>query len=190
MTKIGLLDISVCVVVVVVLLLPARALEVSPAYIETPELVRKLGAQQLAFYMQPSDGRRAELFGDQLAELKQNDWALSVAGVAASYRDSPFRWRALRALSTSHIIRMWVLGVSELNAAFDAATQALSACISPTAQCSPDDKLRLKTDLDWLGRGKKCGDPSKAAKKFQKCVGAPLPRAKFLMGRGSVPNNK
>ena len=184
--KIGIVDIALCVVVAVVLLLPKRSLQVEEAFPAIPEVVREIDVLQLRLHANPGDGVSAEKLADQLATVGHSDWALDIAQRATQQHSSPTRWRALRALATARIVRMWTLGKEELVEATHAAQKALSSCMEPSAICTAEDQLLLRTELDWLQRGHTCGDPSVSAKKFQKCVGAPLPSARFLMGRGKT----
>jgi hypothetical protein len=137
--RIGILDVTAAVVLLVAVLLPAPAHPVRPLYGRAEVgLERKLAEAQLEVAQHPGDGTAAAGLADLLVEAHQTDWALRTAGLAAG-QPSPGRWRAAVAVSAAHTDRR------ELGPALEWAERALTDCALPDAVCPEYERARLET---------------------------------------------
>ncbi len=177
--RVGILDITAVIVVMVAILLPARAMDVVPAY--DPSIAREVEHYQARLVAHPGDGAAVEDLADQLIRAGQNDWALRAAGDAANRPEaSPTLWRALLAVSYVHAERI------EIPEADDYAKKALLACDRDDADCPQYERIRLEMYLRELEAGMDAIhhgiDPAADPFAFRKAIDSAYPRAR-LKGR-------
>lgn len=135
--RISIVDLTVGIVVLVAIFLPARSMRANAAYAATPDQVRDLARHQARLAAAPSDGIAADDLAAVLLDLKQTDWAIRVAGQAATHRDSPTSWRALLAVSMAHADRV------EVADAHAFAIEALKSCRAAQTTCPSYEEVRL-----------------------------------------------
>lgn len=174
--RVGVLDITAVIVVLVAILLPARAMDVVPAY--DPAVAREVEHYQARVVADPGDGAAVQDLADQLIRAQQNDWALRAAGDAANQtKASPTLWRALLAVSSVHAERI------EIPEAYDYAKKALLACDRDDADCPQYERVRLQmylreleAGMDAIHRGI---DPAADPFAFRKAIDSAYPRARL-----------
>lgn len=145
--RIGILDITAALIVLVVMLLPARSVTVQPAYGDEPELVRELELAQARLAADPDDGEAAYALVKHLLEAGQTDWALRVAGNATRLDGERGSWRALLAISAAHAHRV------EIEDAARFARLALEACQATERDCPSYEEVRLQIYNQQLEAG-------------------------------------
>jgi hypothetical protein len=192
--RVGLFDIGAAVLVLIVLIMPARALHVGSGYryVEAdalPAVLDDVAQAQAALVSDPADGSAAERMAQILASrpVNQHDQALRLAGQAASHTGSPTRWRALLALSSAHADRI------DIAEAHRFATEALAACTAPGSACPEHEAVRLRVYGEELAAGMAALargiDPRVEPERFRREVGATHPTTTYRLrpGAGSAP---
>jgi hypothetical protein len=155
--KIGILDAAAVVLVLVVILLPARGTNISPAQPPlAPEIAEDISEYQALLVANPADGAAAEELAETLVFAGYSDWALRVAGDATRDKSSPTLWRALRAVSTTHADRI------EIKEALEWGHVALEACRKTDEQCPAHEEIRLQIYVEQLRAGLESGIDPKA----------------------------
>jgi hypothetical protein len=177
--RVSILDVTALIVVLVVMLLPARAMDVSPAY--PTDQADEIELYQARLAADPGDGAAAEELAARLARVQQTDWALRAAGDATRDTASPTHWRALLAVSSVHAERI------EIPAAFEWAKKALLACDADGALCPLYERVRLQMYVRELEAGiaaiHKGIDPAADPFAFRRAIDTAYPRAR-LKGTG------
>lgn len=144
--RVGILDVTAALIVLVVMLLPARSVKVRSAYAdEGGELVREIALAQARLATDPQDGEAAYAMVKHLLRAGQTDWALRVAGNAAQL-EGRGSWRALLAISATHAQRI------EIEDAARFAERALEAC-QAGPDCPPYEEVRLQLYNQQLAAG-------------------------------------
>lgn len=174
--RVGILDITVLLVVLVVLLLPDRDWDVAPAY--DPAEAAAIEVDQARLTAHPDDGAAAEALAEKLVKVGQTDWALRAAGEATRYDDSPGHWRALLAVSSVHAERI------EIPRALEWGQKALRACNGATGDaCPPYERIRLEMYVRELEAGieimRSGVDPAADPHEFRKAIDTAYPRARL-----------
>ena len=142
--RIGVLDVTAAVVLLVALVLPAPAHPVRPLYgREEAALALKLAEAQAEVARSPGDAAAAARLSNLLVDVHQTDWAIRVAAVGAN-GESPDAWRAAVAASAAHMERR------EVGPALEWADRAASACDKPGASCPDYERARLETYITAL----------------------------------------
>lgn len=132
-----MLDIGAAGVLLVAVVLPAPRRTIRPV-LHDPQLALHIAEGQADVIRDPADSGAAAQLADLLVSARQTDWALRVAGVAAT-TSAPERWRAAIAASAVHMDRM------EVAPAYEWADKALKACVAPGADCPDFERTRLET---------------------------------------------
>ena len=182
--RIGILDIATAIVVIVVIVLPARALQVTDAYPGDDAALREIALHQARLAADPGDAEAAAKLAESLTKAGQTDWAVQVAGEASQHSDLA-SWRALLAISTAHAERI------EVGPAYEFARKALDACaalgIGPDG-CPGPVHARLSVYTDQLQAGLESGiDPRIDPQGFQEAV---LRAVIMVRVRGATPRDK
>src|SRR5688572_17568161 len=136
--NVGLFDVGAAVLVLIVLVMPARDLHVGSGFrhveaAELPAVLSDIAQAQAELQRHPDDGAVAERLAQILASrpVNQHDQALRVAGMAAKHTGSPMQWRALLALSSAHADRI------EIAEAHRYAGEAQRACDAAPPKACP-----------------------------------------------------
>lgn len=174
--RVGILDITVVIVVLVIVLLPEREMDVAPAYDQA--FAADIEVSQAALAARPTDGAAAEQLAERLAAVEQTDWALRAAGEVTRFEDSPTHWRALLAVSSVHAERI------EIYEALQYGQKAVRACHGVGADaCPPYERIRLEMYVRELEAGvdaiRKGVDPSADPYGFRKAIDRAYPRARL-----------
>jgi hypothetical protein len=135
--RIGILDITAALIVLVVMVLPARSVTVQPVYGDDPELVREIELAQARLAVDADDGEAAYTLVRHLLEAGQTDWALRVAGNATRLDGQRGSWRALLAISAAHAHRVEIVDAARF------ARLALEACQATEHDCPSYEEVRL-----------------------------------------------
>jgi hypothetical protein len=166
--RIGILDITAALVVLVVMLLPARSVTVRPAYGDDAERVREIELAQARLAADPGDGEAAYALVKHLLESGHTDWALRVAGNASGLDGGRGSWRALLAISAAHAQRI------EIEDAARFAQRALEACQATEHDCPSYEEVRLqlyKQQLEaGLGAIERGVDPRRQPAEFREAL--------------------
>ncbi|HTE51488.1 MAG TPA: hypothetical protein VK698_11630 [Kofleriaceae bacterium] len=191
--RVGLFDIGAAVLVVIVLVMPGRALHVGSGYryveaAELPALLDDVARNQAALLAAPGDGAAAERLAQILASrpANQHDQAFRLAGQAAARADSPTRWRALLALSSAHADRI------DIPEADRFAREAQAACdAAPPAACPEHEKVRLRLYGEELAAGMQAIargiDPRVEPEQFRREMSQIHPTTTYRPRSGATP---
>lgn len=152
--RIGILDLTAALVVLVVMMLPDRSLNVASAYRADPDQQRAIALHQAQLAADPSDMEAAANLSDLLIESKQTDWAVQAAASAAQ-RDREDSWRALLAVSSAYAERRNVPRAHEYG------EKALKRCIEVGSEhCPSYQRTRMSLYFQQLQAGLESGiDP-------------------------------
>ena len=163
--RVGIFDIAAAVVVVIVMLLPARTPRVAAANAALDDHTRRaISRMQARLSASPGDGVAAEALAEALTAAGASDWALRAAGSAAAHEDSPTRWQSLRAVSATHADRI------EIPEALRWAERALAACGEHEA-CPSHEEVRLRLYVQQLTAGLESGiDPKVDPAAFREAI--------------------
>jgi hypothetical protein len=164
--RIGVLDIAAAAVVVIVLVLPPRESRVTAASLVLDRDRREAISQHQAHLIaNPADGAVAEELAETLTAADYSDWALRVAGEASRHEQAPSRWRALRAVSSTHAERF------EIKDALRWGGEALAACEGAGAACPEHERVRLRIYVEELKAGVDSGiDPKADPEGFRRAI--------------------
>jgi len=188
--RVGLFDIGAAVLVLIVLVMPGRALHIGSGYryVEPAALSGVLGdvaRAQSELQRDPADGGAAERLAQILASrpVNQHDQALRLAGQAAARTDSPTRWRALLGLSSAHADRI------DIAEAHRFAAEARTACqAAPAGACPAHDAVRLRVYEEELAAGLEAIargiDPRVEPERFRREVGQTHPTTTYRLRPG------
>jgi hypothetical protein len=169
--RVGILDISAAIIVLLAIVMPSRQMMVDSAYgAVEPDYLRDLDLYQARLAADPADGEAANRLVRLLIDGRQTDWALRVAGDAVARGDANEAWRALLAISTAHAARL------EIRAAYQFATQALEACHRAGAgACPAHEEVRVSLYERQLEAGFRSGiDPRLDPRGFRRAVDTAL----------------
>jgi hypothetical protein len=167
--RVGVLDAAAAAVVLIAIVMPPRSPHVMPLF-PKPAIASAIAEREARLASDPGDGVAAEELADILVDTGHDDWALRVAGTSAAREGSPTRWRALRAVSTTHAERV------EIQQAFEYARKALDACHRVPASCPPHEEVRLSLYFEQLDAGIRSGiDPRTDPAAFRAALNRAIP---------------
>lgn len=152
---VGFVDIGIAVVVLFVLLLPAREMLASAAYQSAEADQFALSLAEARTLAHPDDGAATAELARRLGAAGFKDWAIESAQRASERAvGSPTRWRALLAASIALTDRLDVVP------ALDYANRALAACDAAGEACPSWEQARMRMYQAQLDAGVKSGiDP-------------------------------
>lgn len=152
---VGFVDLGVAMVVLVMLVLPAREMSATAAHAGGDAEQFALALAEARTMAHPGDGAAIDELSRRLGAAHENDWAIEVAVRGSErIRESPTRWRALLAASGGFAER------NEAVPALDYANRALSACEDHPAACPSWEQVRIRLYQQTLDAGVKAGiDP-------------------------------
>jgi hypothetical protein len=178
--RVSILDLTAAIMVLVVIVLPERSFNISHAYTAKDRQLEELALYQARLAADPGDAMAAEMLADLLIEVKQEDWAVQVAGEAATHSDT-VAWRALLAVSMAHASRF------EVHDAHGFASRALEECRKVGLdQCPGHERVRMSLYYDQLDAGVSSGiDPRIDPNGYQRAV---LSRMRMIRVRGATPD--
>ncbi|MEJ7601011.1 MAG: hypothetical protein WKG01_24110 [Kofleriaceae bacterium] len=164
--RVGLVDISVAVVVVVMLVLPPREMVAAPAYKQADHF--KLGLIEARSIANPDDPTLVVELARRLGEAGFRDWAVESAIHGANRTSTaPGNWRALLATSVAYVDQL------DVHPALDYAKRALTACEevakTDSTACPEWEEIRTRAYFEHLEGGVKSGiDPRRDPMGFRK----------------------
>lgn len=179
--RIGLIDISAVLVVVVAIVLPERGATVTGGY---DRHVREgledkraaIAAAQSELAVSPGDGTAADRLASLLTSMGQHDMALRAAGHAAA-QSGPDAWRSHLAVSSTHAERI------EIREAHRHGNLALEACRKAASHCPDYEEVRLRLYVEQLDAGLQAleagVDPRLEPEAFRRKMAAVHPTARF-----------
>lgn len=165
--RVGIIDITIGIIVLVAIFIPPRAMHASGAYGEAnPELERTIAYYQAVVAANPEDGAAVYELTRALLEAGQSDWAIETAASShGKATDSPMGWRTLLAISAAYASRV------ETTEAFDWAKKAMAACGAHPDACPPHEQARMQLYYDQLEAGERSGiDPREDPIAYRKAV--------------------
>lgn len=187
--RVGIVDVSAAVLVLIVIVMPARDMHVASGYryvepADRPALVNEVAHAQAQVLARPGDGAAVEALAALLAARPagQHDQAMRLAGEAAK-TSTPTTWRALLAISIAHADRI------EIPEALRFANQALQACEAPGAACPEHEKVRLGLYAEQLTAGTEAiargADPRAEPERFRREMSSIHPTTTFRVRSGA-----
>lgn len=186
--RMGILDVTAVVTVLIAILLPERSTFVEDGYArdveaELPEKRARVATLQGRLAEAPGDGAAADQLSQLLVDMGQHDMALRVAGAAAQV-PTPSTWRSLLAVSSVHAERI------EIEDAHAYAARALEACQAADARCAAHEDVRLQLYFEQLEAGVAAiasgADPRVAPEEFRREMARVHPTARFRPGRSGA----
>jgi hypothetical protein len=161
---VGLIDLGVATIVVLSLVMPAREMYASSAQKADEAGQFALAQAEARMLARPDDGAAVDELSRRLGIAGFKDWAIEVAMRGSERaKQSPTRWRALLATSDAFLDRARTCAHcwrTDVVAALDYATRALSACEDQPPACPAWEKTRISLDQRRLDAGVKSGiDP-------------------------------
>lgn len=165
---VSLIDVVTAVMVLFVLVLPARTMLAAPAASGTEAERYRLALSEARAIDDRKDGELISELSRRLGEAGFRDWAVEAAarGVVDA-ADSPSRWRALLATSVAYVERL------DAKPALEYANRALAACAAAKAiderVCPSWEEVRMDLYARHLDAGVKSGiDPHKDPSGFRR----------------------
>lgn len=170
--RVGLVDISAALIVLVIVVMPSRPAKIHHAYrdpttLEAPDAnkLREIARLQAELVRDPPRAADLDALVDLLVEYGQSDDAVRIANDALARGAEP-AWQANLALASAYTERL------ELAEALEWAKKARSA--GP-----PEEQVRIQLFIAELERGLKAIDegidPRREPKRFRDYVEAPRP---------------
>jgi hypothetical protein len=154
--RLGMLDVSAIMVLLVILFMPPPTMTVIGAFDhrakgDKPRDVQKeltlAGDLQTQLWKDPGNGEIADKLAAQMSDLGRFDMAFRIGGKSASI-PGPSNWRALVAVSDAYAESR------DISACFRWADKALSACHeSGTDACPAHEEVRLRLHVEQLRIG-------------------------------------
>lgn len=179
--RVGILDLTAAIIVLVVIALPQRSPNVADAYDANDDKLRAIALYQARLAADRGDAEAADKLAKLLTETGQTDWAVQVASEAAKHTDD-LSWRALLAVSSAHAERIEVIEAHRF------AKLALEACIRAGDACPSFQKTRMSVYYDQLDAGMKSGiDPRLNPAGYQRAV---LGALRVIRFRGPTPDDQ